>query len=58
MVSDPTSTMTSQLAMKALEDRGLLRALVRALVAPVPHGQDGDSEGDADFEEKVVMLVF
>lgn len=54
MVSDPSSTITSPFAVKALEDRGLLRTLVRALVTPVPCGRDGESEGDADFEEKVV----
>lgn len=54
MVSDPSSTMTSQFAVEALEKRGLLQALVRALTAPVPYGQDGESESDADFEEKVV----
>jgi hsp70-interacting protein len=54
MVSDPSSTKTSQFTVEALEDRGLLRTLVKALVAPVPYGEDGESEGDADFEEKVV----
>lgn len=54
MLSDPSSTMTSQFTVEALEDRGLLRALVRALTAPVPYGQDGESEGDADFEEKII----
>lgn len=54
MVSNPSSTVTSQFAVEALEERGLLQALVRALIAPVPYGQDGESEGDADFEEKVV----
>ena len=54
MVSDPSSTVTSQLARKALEEHGLLRALVRALTAPVPYGRDGESEGDTDFEENVV----
>jgi hypothetical protein len=58
MVSNPSSTMTSQFAAEALEDRGLLRALVRTLIAPVPYGQDGESEGDADLEEKVVRWVF
>lgn len=54
MLSDPSSTMTSRFAMKALEDRGLLQTLVKALITPVPYGQDGESEGDADFEEKVL----
>ncbi|KAF9646148.1 nucleotide exchange factors-like protein [Thelephora ganbajun] len=57
MVSDPSSTMTSKFAVKALEDRGLLQALVRALTAPVPYGQDGELEGDADFEERVVRTL-
>lgn len=55
MVSDPSSTVTSQLAVEALEEHGLLQALIRALIAPVPYGQDGESEGDADFEEKIVQ---
>lgn len=55
MISDPSSTTTSPLAVKALEERGLLRALVRALTSSVPYGQDGESEGDMDFEEKVVQ---
>jgi len=54
MVSDPSSTMTSQFAVKALEERGLLHALIRALTAPVPYGQDGELEGDADFEENIL----
>lgn len=57
MVSDPSSTMTSQFAVKALEDRGLLQALVRALTSPVPHGQDGELDGDPDFQEKLVRQV-
>jgi len=58
MISDPTSTMTSQLAVKALEECGLLHTLIRALTTPIPYGQDGESEGDADFEEKTVRWVF
>ncbi|KAF9784498.1 nucleotide exchange factors-like protein [Thelephora terrestris] len=57
MVSDPSSTMTSQFAVKALEDRGLLQALVRALASPVPYGQDGELDGDPDFEEQVVRTL-
>ena len=55
MISDPSSTMTSKSAVEALENRGILRALVRALTTPVPYGEDGESEVDADFEEKVVL---
>jgi len=57
MVSDPSSTMTSQFAVKALEDRGLLQALVRALTSPVPYGQDGELDGDPDFQEKLVRTL-
>ena len=53
MVSDPSSTITSRFAVDALEEHGILRALFRALIAPVPHGQDGESEGDPDFEENL-----
>lgn len=41
-----------------MEERGLLRALVKALTSPVPYGQDGESEGDAEFEENIVRQVF
>lgn len=57
MVSDPSSTVTSELVVKALEDRGLLQALVKALVAPIPYGQDGELEGDADFEENIARTL-
>lgn len=56
MISDPSSTTTSQFTVKALEDHGLLRALVKALTAP--YHKDGGSEGDVDFEENVVRRVF
>lgn len=55
MINDPSSTMTSQFAVKALEECGLLHALIRALTGPVPYGQDGELEGDADFEEKILQ---
>lgn len=54
MDSDPASTSTSALTREALEQRGLLDALVGALVSPLPHGPDGEQFGDADFEEKIV----
>ena len=53
MISDPSSTVTSQYTLRALEERGLLQALVRALASPVPYGQDGELDGDPDFEEKI-----
>jgi len=57
MLRDPSSMSTSGITLKALEDHGLLRALLNALTSPVPHGKDGESEGDPDFEEKVVQLL-
>ena len=42
----------------ALEAYGVLHALVAAVVSPVPHGPDGESEGgDPDFEEKVLRAL-
>lgn len=57
MLSDPSSVSTSELALDALETRGLLQTLINGLVHPVPHGADGEKEGDWEFEEKVVRSV-
>jgi len=57
MLRDPSSISTSGITVKALEERGLLTALVGAVTSPVPHGKDGENEGDVDFEEKVVRLL-
>jgi len=57
MQSDPSSFSTSPLALKALEDQGLLAALVSAMTSPTPHGSDGESEGDADFNEKIMRSL-
>lgn len=54
MLSDPSSTDTASKTLEALKTRGILSALVRALVAPRPHGADGEEEGDVDLEEKIV----
>ena len=54
MLSDPSSISTSPATLKALEEHGILQSLVSAVTAPVPHGPDGEREGDADFDEKVV----
>lgn len=45
-----TAAVTSQ----ALHQHGLIKPLVQSLVNPVPHGEDGEHEGDADYEEKLV----
>lgn len=57
MISDPSSTVTSQYTLKALEEHGLLQTLVKALTSPVPYGQDGELDGDPDFEEKIVRTL-
>jgi hsp70-interacting protein len=57
MVADPRSTDTSTPTCKALESHGIRKALVESLVHPVPHGPDGEAEGDLDFEEKAVACV-
>lgn len=54
MVSDPMSKLTSPTTLNALRDHGLLMMLISALTAPTPHGDDGELEGDTDFEEKIV----
>jgi hsp70-interacting protein len=54
LLRDPTSMETSHLTLKALEEQGLLITLLNALAAPIPYGVDGESHGDADFEEKGV----
>lgn len=48
------STATSGMTSAALQEHGILGDLVQGLVNPVPHGKDGDHEGDADLEEKLV----
>ena len=57
MVSDPSSFSTSPPTVQALEQNGLLSTLVSSLATPVPHGPNGESEGDADFEEKVLRAL-
>lgn len=54
MVADPTSLSTSPLTLRAMEEEGLLQSLIDALTSPLPHGPDGESEGDSDFEAKIV----
>lgn len=54
MLADPSSASTSELTKEALESHGLLEGLVGALTSPVPHGPDGEIEGDKDFEDKII----
>ena len=54
MLADPRSTETSPATMKALQEQGLLSALISALTAPVPHGADGETERDVTLEEQIV----
>ena len=48
------STATSAVTSSALNEHGINADLVQALVNPLPHGKDGDQEGDEDLEEKLV----
>ena len=48
------STDTASAAISALQNRGIAKDLVQCLVNPLPHGEDGDLEGDVDLEEKLV----
>jgi len=57
MLSDPSSISTSPAALKALEEHGILQSLVSAVTSPVPYGPDGESEGDADFDENVIRSL-
>ncbi|KAI0799606.1 nucleotide exchange factor Fes1-domain-containing protein [Irpex lacteus] len=52
MLADPSSASTSELTIDALENHGLLQVLIDSLVSPVPHGPDGETEGDPEFEDK------
>lgn len=54
MIADPSSASTSELTIDALENHGLLQALIDSLTSPVPHGPDGEAEGDPEFEDKVI----
>lgn len=54
MLADPSSISTSDLTLHALETQDLLPTLIDALVSPLPHGPDGESEGDLEFEEKIM----
>ncbi|KAI5120248.1 hypothetical protein M0805_007552 [Coniferiporia weirii] len=51
------STTTSTTASAALKNYGITSDLVRGLVNPLPHGKNGDEEGDVDLEEKLVRLL-
>ena len=48
------SCATSAVTTQALHRYGLVKPLVDSLVDPVPHGEDGELEGDADYEEKLI----
>ena len=54
----PESTATSEVTTAALQTHGIAGDLVQGLVNPIPHGSDGDQEGDADFEEKLIRLFY
>lgn len=47
---------TAPATLRALQIHNFIPTLVRGLVSPVPHGRDGDQEGDVDLQEKLVRL--
>ena len=51
------SAATAPIALRALHDHDFIPNLVQGLVNPIPHGANGDQEGDADFEEKLIRLL-
>ncbi|TFK48222.1 nucleotide exchange factors-like protein [Heliocybe sulcata] len=55
--SDPSAMDTSSPTLSALRQKGILTTLINGLTSPVPHGEDGENEGDMDYEEKVVRLL-
>ncbi|KAI0744577.1 nucleotide exchange factors-like protein [Earliella scabrosa] len=57
MVADPSSYSTSPTTARALEEKGILQTLISSLASPIPHGPNGETEGDADFEEKVLRAL-
>jgi hypothetical protein len=48
---------TSDVTAQALQKHGLVKPLVQSLVNPTPHGEDGEHEGDMDYEEKLIRWV-
>ena len=58
MFADPSSAETSPATMKALHEHGLLTALIAAFTEPTPHGVDGESNEDVDFEENTVRSLW
>lgn len=48
------STETSKVTASALQRHGIMDTVVKGLVNPLPHGNDGENDGDIDFTEKLV----
>lgn len=55
---DPSRASTSRLTLDAFKTHGLTRAVVSALVDPVPCGEDGEDEGgDEEVEANGARFV-
>jgi len=57
MLSDPSSTVTAEATLDAFRVYDVIPTVVRELVRPTPYGLDGETEGDADLEEKLIRLL-
>ncbi|KAK0203951.1 adenyl-nucleotide exchange factor, partial [Desarmillaria ectypa] len=56
---DPKRAETSSVVRGPMEEQGILAHVIRALVDPLPYGEDGDVlEPDVDFEEKSIRLLW
>ncbi|PPQ71325.1 hypothetical protein CVT26_011970 [Gymnopilus dilepis] len=58
-LKDPTRSNTSSLTLAALQEHGILDAVISGITVPVPHGEDGEhTDADDDFEEKGMHLLY
>ncbi|KAF8900179.1 armadillo-type protein [Gymnopilus junonius] len=58
-LKDPSRSNTSPLALQALQEHGILDAVISTITIPLPHGDDGENtEADDDFEEKAIHLLY
>ena len=59
-LEDPTRINTSSLTLAALQEHGILDAVIGGIAVSVPHGERGehtDADDDSSFEEKGMQSV-